>query len=157
MSGRTTEGGIDEIAGPPVDTLRTDGRPSSAPLRYRRSPGPKLRAGGPAERRARTGPLFFDEEETEGVAAGHDAGRVSWVGEHGEAVLELCDGAGAPRLRLRVGADGESAIEFLSAEGAVLGGLTADMLTALASNLDAEGAVLDESKGATPEDAPHTG
>lgn len=37
-----------------------------------------------------------------------------------DALLNLCDGSGTPRLRLRVSAAGESAIEFLDAAGEVV-------------------------------------
>lgn len=39
--------------------------------------------------------------------------------EEGDATLNLCDGQGRPRLRLRVTADGEAAIDFIDEEGGV--------------------------------------
>jgi hypothetical protein len=53
------------------------------------------------------------------------AARRVFVGaEDGDALLNLCDGEGNPRLRLRVGATGESAIEFLDASGSVISALS---------------------------------
>lgn len=51
---------------------------------------------------------------------GHYGARRVFAGtEQGDATLNLCDGHGRPRLRLRVTTDGSAAIEFLDEDGGV--------------------------------------
>lgn len=50
----------------------------------------------------------------------YGARRVFAGSDRGDALLNLCDGQGRPRLRLRVTADGNAAIEFLDQDGGVV-------------------------------------
>ncbi|QDP97723.1 hypothetical protein FOE78_19020 [Microlunatus elymi] len=61
------------------------------------------------------------EEATSQFPPGHFGSRRLFAGtEEGDSVLNLCDGQGRPRLRLRVGEDGSAGVEFLDAAGEIV-------------------------------------
>lgn len=61
------------------------------------------------------------EEVTAQFPPGHFGARRLFAGtEGGASVLNLCDGQGQPRLRLRVDEDGNAGIDFLDAAGEIV-------------------------------------